>query len=160
MNKIGCGLIWLRRYIDTTHQVNWQTAPDKLVSSPCELVSSLAHWLTWWAGYHCLFSAVSSMFIIDVQSKLEPDLKEMTATCMQILIHTMASPQASLHPLIPIHLLTTSSTSPHHSGIGQTTEERFNRKPFEDWLASEVLTMNLCQERACWPRTSSHLKTE
>jgi len=36
-----------------------------------------------------LFSAVSSAFIIDVQSKLEPDPNEMTAACMQILIHAM-----------------------------------------------------------------------
>ena len=36
-----------------------------------------------------LFSAVSSAFIIDVQSKLEPDPSEMTAAYMQILIHAM-----------------------------------------------------------------------
>ena len=36
-----------------------------------------------------LFSAVSSAFIIDVQSKLEPDPNEMTAAYMRILIHTM-----------------------------------------------------------------------
>ena len=38
-----------------------------------------------------LFSAVSSAFIIDVQSKLEPDPNEMTAAYMRILIHTMNS---------------------------------------------------------------------
>lgn len=36
-----------------------------------------------------LFSAVSSAFIIDVQSKLEADPNEMTAAYMRILIHTM-----------------------------------------------------------------------
>jgi hypothetical protein len=36
-----------------------------------------------------LFSAVSSAFIIDVQSKLEPDPNEMTAAYMQILIHAV-----------------------------------------------------------------------
>ena len=36
-----------------------------------------------------LFSAVSSAFIIDVQSKLEPDPNDMTAAYMQILIHTV-----------------------------------------------------------------------
>jgi len=36
-----------------------------------------------------LFSAVNSAFVIDVQSKLEPDPNEMTAAYMQILIHTM-----------------------------------------------------------------------
>jgi len=36
-----------------------------------------------------LFSAVSSAFIIDVQSKLQPDPNEMTAAYMQILIHAM-----------------------------------------------------------------------
>ena len=36
-----------------------------------------------------LFSAVSSAFIIDVQSKLEPDPNETTAAYMRILIHTM-----------------------------------------------------------------------
>jgi len=39
-----------------------------------------------------LFSAVSSAFIIDVQSKLEPDPNEMTAAYMQILIHAVNSP--------------------------------------------------------------------
>jgi len=38
-----------------------------------------------------LFSAVSSAFIIDVQSKLEPDPNEMTAAYMQILIHAVNS---------------------------------------------------------------------
>ena len=36
-----------------------------------------------------LFSAVSSAFIIDVQSKLEPDPNEATAAYMQILIHAV-----------------------------------------------------------------------
>ncbi|KAF9643703.1 hypothetical protein BDM02DRAFT_3074152, partial [Thelephora ganbajun] len=36
-----------------------------------------------------LFSAVSSAFIVDVQSKLEPDPNEMTAAYMKILIHSM-----------------------------------------------------------------------
>jgi len=36
-----------------------------------------------------LFSAVSSAFIIDDQSKLEPDPNEMTAAYMQILIHVV-----------------------------------------------------------------------
>ena len=36
-----------------------------------------------------LFSAVSSAFIVDIQSKLEPDPNVMTAAYMQILIHTM-----------------------------------------------------------------------
>ena len=36
-----------------------------------------------------LFSTVSSAFIIDVQSKLEPDPNEVTAAYMRILIHTM-----------------------------------------------------------------------
>lgn len=36
-----------------------------------------------------LFSAVSSAFIIDVQSKLEPDPNDMTAAYMQILIHAL-----------------------------------------------------------------------
>ena len=36
-----------------------------------------------------LFSAVSSAFVIDVQSKLEPDPNEMTAAYMRILIHTL-----------------------------------------------------------------------
>ena len=36
-----------------------------------------------------LFSAVSSAFIIDVQSKLEPDPNETTAAYMRILIHNM-----------------------------------------------------------------------
>jgi len=36
-----------------------------------------------------LFSAVSSAFIIDVQSKLEPDPNHMTAAYMQILIHAV-----------------------------------------------------------------------
>jgi len=36
-----------------------------------------------------LFSAVSSAFIIDVQSKLEPDPNETTAAYMQILIHAV-----------------------------------------------------------------------
>ena len=36
-----------------------------------------------------LFSAVSSAFIIDVQSKLQPDPNEMTAAYMQILIHAV-----------------------------------------------------------------------
>jgi hypothetical protein len=38
-----------------------------------------------------LFSAVSSAFIIDVQSKLEPDPNEMTAAYMRILIHAVNS---------------------------------------------------------------------
>ena len=37
-----------------------------------------------------LFSAVSSAFIVDVQSKLEPDLNEITAAYMQILIHAVS----------------------------------------------------------------------
>ena len=36
-----------------------------------------------------LFSAVSSAFIIDVQSNLQPDPNEMTATYLRILIHSM-----------------------------------------------------------------------
>ena len=36
-----------------------------------------------------MFSAVSSAFIIDVQSKLEPDPNEVTAAYMQILIHAV-----------------------------------------------------------------------
>ena len=36
-----------------------------------------------------LFSAVSSAFVIDAQSKLEPDPNEMTAAYLRILIHTM-----------------------------------------------------------------------
>ncbi|KAF9789594.1 hypothetical protein BJ322DRAFT_1119443, partial [Thelephora terrestris] len=36
-----------------------------------------------------LFSAVSSAFIIDVQSNLQPDPNEMTAAYMRILIHNM-----------------------------------------------------------------------
>ena len=36
-----------------------------------------------------LFSAVSSAFVVDVQSKLEPDPNETTAAYMRILIHTM-----------------------------------------------------------------------
>ena len=36
-----------------------------------------------------LFSAVSSAFIIDVQSKLEPDPNETTAAYMQVLIHAV-----------------------------------------------------------------------
>ena len=36
-----------------------------------------------------LFSAVSAAFIVDVQSKLEPDPNDMTAAYMRILIHTM-----------------------------------------------------------------------
>jgi len=36
-----------------------------------------------------LFSAISSAFIIDVQSKLQPDPNEMTAAYMQILIHAV-----------------------------------------------------------------------
>ena len=36
-----------------------------------------------------MFSAVSSAFIIDVQSKLEPDPNDMTAAYMQILIHAV-----------------------------------------------------------------------
>ena len=42
-----------------------------------------------------LFSAVSSAFIIDVQSKLEPDPNDMTAAYMRILIHAV---NASLFP--------------------------------------------------------------
>ena len=42
-----------------------------------------------------LFSAVSSAFVIDVQSKLEPDPNDMTAAYMKILIHAM---NASLFP--------------------------------------------------------------
>ena len=42
-----------------------------------------------------LFSAVSSAFIVDVQSKLEPDPNEMTAAYMRILIHAV---NASLFP--------------------------------------------------------------
>jgi len=38
-----------------------------------------------------LFSAVSSAFIIDVQSKLEPNPNEMTAAYIQILIHAVNS---------------------------------------------------------------------
>ena len=38
-----------------------------------------------------LFSAVSSAFIIDVRSKLEPDPNDMTAAYMQILIHAVNS---------------------------------------------------------------------
>ena len=36
-----------------------------------------------------MFSAVSSAFITDVQSKLEPDPNEMTAAYTQILIHAV-----------------------------------------------------------------------
>ncbi|KAF9643511.1 hypothetical protein BDM02DRAFT_3104311, partial [Thelephora ganbajun] len=36
-----------------------------------------------------LFSAVSSAFIIDVQSKLEPSSNDLTAAYLRILIHTM-----------------------------------------------------------------------
>ncbi|KAF9642358.1 hypothetical protein BDM02DRAFT_3273496, partial [Thelephora ganbajun] len=36
-----------------------------------------------------LFSAVSSAFIIDVQSKLEPNPNDLTAAYLRILIHTM-----------------------------------------------------------------------
>ena len=36
-----------------------------------------------------LFSAVSSAFIIDVQSNLQPDPNETTAAYMRILIHNM-----------------------------------------------------------------------
>ena len=42
-----------------------------------------------------LFSAVSSAFVIDVQSKLEPDPNDMTAAYMKILIHAV---NASLFP--------------------------------------------------------------
>ena len=35
-----------------------------------------------------MFSAVSSTFIIDIRSELEPDPEEMAAAYMQILIHT------------------------------------------------------------------------
>jgi hypothetical protein len=38
-----------------------------------------------------LFSAVSTAFIIDVQSKLEPDPNQITAAYMQILIHAVNS---------------------------------------------------------------------
>ena len=38
-----------------------------------------------------MFSAVNSAFIIDVQSKLEPDPNEMTAAYMRILIHAVNS---------------------------------------------------------------------
>jgi len=36
-----------------------------------------------------LFSAVSSAFIIDVQSKLEPDPNEMNAAYMRVFIHAV-----------------------------------------------------------------------
>jgi len=39
-----------------------------------------------------LFSAVSSAFIIDVQSKLGPDPNKMTAAYLRILIHTEQLP--------------------------------------------------------------------
>lgn len=42
-----------------------------------------------------LFSAVSSAFIIDVQSKLEPDPNEMNAAYMRVLIHAV---DGSLYP--------------------------------------------------------------
>jgi len=42
-----------------------------------------------------LFSAVSSAFIVDVQTKLEPDPNETTAAYMRIPIHAM---NASLFP--------------------------------------------------------------
>ena len=45
-----------------------------------------------------LFSAVSSAFIIDVQSNLQPDPNQMTAAYMRILIHTM---NESLFPNLP-----------------------------------------------------------
>ena len=38
-----------------------------------------------------LFSAVSSAFIVDVESKLQPDPNEMTAAYMRILIHAVNS---------------------------------------------------------------------
>ena len=38
-----------------------------------------------------LFSAVSSAFVIDVQSKLEPDPNEMTVAYMQIFVHAVNS---------------------------------------------------------------------
>ena len=47
-----------------------------------------------------LFSAVSSAFIIDVQSKLQPDPNDMTAAYMQILIHAVNNtlfPDANLN---------------------------------------------------------------
>ena len=49
-----------------------------------------------------VFSAVSSAFTIDIQSKLQPDSNEMTAAYMRILIHAVDSslfPDADLDPV-------------------------------------------------------------
>ena len=49
-----------------------------------------------------VFSAVSSAFTIDIQSKLQPDPNEMTAAYMRILIHAVDSslfPDADLDPV-------------------------------------------------------------
>ena len=56
-----------------------------------------------------LFSAVSSAFIIDVQSKLEPDSSDMTAAYMQILIHTANS---SLFPDIDPNIISWTGPPP------------------------------------------------
>ena len=56
-----------------------------------------------------LFSAVSSAFIIDVQSNLQPDPNEMTAAYMRILIHNMNN---SLFPDADSNLVTWTGPPP------------------------------------------------
>lgn len=57
-----------------------------------------------------LFSAVSSAFIIDIQSKLEPDPNEMTAAYMRVLIHAV---NGSLYPdADPLAVVTWNGPAP------------------------------------------------
>jgi len=67
-------------------------------------------------GQAGLFSAVSSAFIIDVQSKLEPDPNDMTAAYMRILIHAVngslypdADPSAAIWTGPPSRIVTVQS---------------------------------------------------
>lgn len=56
-----------------------------------------------------LFSAVSSAFILDVQSKLEPDPSDMTAAYTQMLIHAVSG---SLFPDADIASVTWTGPPP------------------------------------------------
>lgn len=59
-----------------------------------------------------LFSAVSSAFVIDIQSKLEPDPNQLTVAYMQVLLHTL---NGTLHP--DVSLSTAARSGPGNEVI-------------------------------------------
>jgi len=83
-----------------------------------------------------LFSTVNSAFIIDVQSKLQPDQNEMTAAYMQILIHAVKN---SLFPDANPESVTWTANPPStsaSSGFEKFPEVQVRMVLFADWECS------------------------